>query len=187
MNFAAMKTLLEYYVDDTVDTPIALILVNEGKNKMAAAVHAKFPDIVESGTGDTFVFDDRFHELPVLYAAAMVKAYDSSVREKDSFMMDFKDGLKEFAKEYSPPIQYVADNGYSQAFTAAAGDTTFTVTNPSFSTYGNVDVYLNSSPVPHSRVGNVITLPSPLLGGEILTVTWDPLGYDNVQPWMRMW
>lgn len=186
MNFAAMKTLLEYYVDDTVDTPIALTLVNEGKNKMAAAVHAKFPDIVESGTGDTFVFDERFHELPVLYAAAMVKAYDSSIREKESFMFDFQSGLKDFVKEYSPPIQYVKGD-FLQSFTAVAGDTTFTVTDSSFSTYGNVDVYLNSSPVPHTRNGNVITLVNPLVGGETVTVTWDPLGYDNVQPWMRMW
>lgn len=186
MNFAEMKVLLEFYVDDAVDTPIALRLINEGKNQMAAAVNASFPDITETSPGDVFVFDTRFHELPVLYAAAMVKAYDSSIREKESFMFDFQTRLKDFVKNFVPMIEY-EDSDNVQHFTAAANQMEFTVTKPSYTSYGDLDVYVNSTPVPYRRYGNVITLETPLTGGERVTIQWDLTGYNDVPSYMRVW
>lgn len=189
MNYSEMKELLEYYVDDTVDSPIAIRLFNEGKNQMAAAVHARFPDIEEtSSAGDRFVFDERFHELPVLYAAAMVKAYDSSIREKEAFMADFQSRMRDFVENYNPPIQFV-DADYVQHFkvTAPDGEYQFKVTASNFNTFGNVDVYVNSQLVAHRRNGTEIYADNAVPLDSIVSVTWDPDIYGDVQPWVKAW
>lgn len=188
MQFGEMKTLLEYYVDDIVDTPIAITLINAGKDKMAAAVNAKFPDIPSQATGtEEFAFDSRFHELPVLYAAAMVKSYDSSVREKESYLGQFQDGLREFVENYDPPIQYL-DTDYVQHFTVTdpAGQSNFTIVSRNFNAYGDVAAYVNSVQVPANHSGTSVALLTPAPEGSVVTLSWDPDVY-HAEPWQKVW
>ena len=186
MNYTEMKTLLEYYVDDVVDTATAVRLLNEGKNKLAVAVRAKFPDIDASGAS-TFVFDDRFHEAPVLYAASMVKAYDSSLSEKESYMAQFRDMLRDFVKEYSPPVQYLASENLQHfGVGLPEGEDTFIITDSSFSGYGDLEVFVDSMPVGFSSSGRNVYLTNTAPAGTVVTVRWEPSMFSAPR-YMRGW
>lgn len=188
MKFSDMKTLLEFYVDDIVDTKTAIILFNAGKDKMAAAVNAKFPNLPDQTIGEEeFVFDSRFHELPVLYAAAMVKSYDSSIREKESYDAQFRDGIREFVENYDPPIQYL-DNELVKHITVTdpLGQSNFKITAANYNRYSDVNVYVNSELVPFQSIGSEITLLDPAPEGSVVTLTWNPDVY-SAEPWMKVW
>lgn len=188
MNFADMKKLLEFYVDDVVENDIAVMMFNEGKDEMAVAANAVFPDIRNSSDdGDEFVFDKRFHRLPVLYAAAMVKAYDSSIREKESYMVQFQNGLKDFVQKCEIPPQY-KKSVTTQHFTITNpnGQSEFTITSDFFDTYGNREVYVNSEPVDAVWQGNRVTLTTPAPQGSVVSVMWDP-PYLLAQPYVKGW
>ena len=188
MRYAKMKELLEFYVDDIVDTTIAVQLFNAGKDKLAAAVNAKFPDLPENPTGDEeFVFDSRFHELPVIYAAAMVKSYDSSIREKESYLAQFQDGIREFVENYDPPVQYL-DTDYVKHFTVTDenGQSEFAVISRNYNSYGDIDVYVNSVPVAFRRSGPNITLVEPAPEGSTVTLMWEPNFY-SADSWLKAW
>lgn len=188
MRYAKMKELLEYYVDDIVDTPIAVQLLNAGKDKLASAVNSVFPDLPENPTGnEEFVFDGRFHELPVIYAAAMVKSYDSSIREKESYLAQFQDGIREFVENYDPPVQYL-ESDYVKHFTVTdeAGQTDFVVTARNYNSYGNIDVYVNSQPVAFKRSGPNVSLLDPAPLDSVVTLMWEPDIYD-ADSWMKAW
>lgn len=188
MNYAEAKVLLEYYVDDVVDTATTSLLLNAGKNKMAVAVHSKFPDIEPVAPNDTFVFDDRFHELPVLYAAAMAKSYDSSIQEKNSYLTQFEINLKDFVQNYDPPIQYVqAEYIYHMTVTESVGTTLVDVMNKTYNTHGNVNAFVNSMPIPHLRTRTGIVLHEPAPFGSVITVTWEPNRYEGAQSWQKAW
>jgi hypothetical protein len=187
MNYAEMKVMLEYYVDDEVDNPIALRLLNEGKNRMALAVHAKFPDITQLTGSDEFVFDDRFHNTAVLYAAAMVKTYDSSIAEAREFENKFELGLREFVENYDTPIQYTTEPNI-QNFTVTAETAVtpvFRVTDRDYNMYGDITVYLNGNPVRHQKYGSEIRLYDTPAVDDIVTIQWDQNIYGGVQPWSR--
>lgn len=187
MNYGDMKKLLEYYVDDVVDTTTTTALFNSGKNKMAIAVHAEFPDITPTAPNDNFVFDARFHEIPVLYAAAMAKSYDSSLQEKNSYLNQYETGLRDFIQNYDPPIQYLRQE-YMQHMTVSEllGTTSVAVTNPTYNTRGVVDVYVNSVPVTYTGTATGIDLISPAPLGSVITVVWEPNIY-NAPSWMKAW
>ena len=187
MNYAEMKTMLEYYVDDEVDNPIALRLLNEGKNRMALAVHAKFPDITQISGDDVFVFDDRFHNTAVLYAAAMVKTYDSSIAEAREFENKFELGLREFVENYDTPIQYSME-GNIQNFVVTdetAGTPVFRVTDRDYNMYGEITVYVNGIPAPHQKYGSEVRLYNNPTVNDVVTIQWDQNVYGGIQPWMR--
>lgn len=189
MDFTQMQTLLEFYVDDVVDPEISIIMFNAAKDEMAAAVHARFPDLGQDvGINDTFVFDSRFHEAPVLYAAAMVKAYDSSVGEKQDFMNQYQMKLRDFVKEYYPPIIYqdVPNVAHFKVTEDTADPSVFTITSDSYSIYGNVEVYLNGSPVGYRRYGSEFTLSSPAPVGSTVSIAWEPYQFqapDYLKGW----
>lgn len=178
MNTAAMLALLEHYIDDTIDdNEVAIRILNTGKDKMATAIKARFPDIVLNGNLDEeFAFPSEYHETPVLYAAAMYKANDSSIQEKNSFLGQFEDAVKEFVENYDPPVQY-REAPYIQHYTATAGQTEFVITNPSYSRYGNVQIYVDG--VFQERYenydmdGRKITLYNGVSADAIVSAVWD--------------
>jgi hypothetical protein len=188
MDYNAMKDLLEFYIDDVIDTPIAVTLFNEGKNKMANVVNANFPDLPEAPVeGDQFVFDAKYHNAPVLYAAAMYKGYDSSIGEKQSYMADFQEALRDFQNDYIVPLVYRNDSLiYKYTVTETTGIDTITVTDESFNRYGNLSVYVNNLPASYSRYGNVFTFATTIPLGSTVIVAWEPNQY-YVEPWNRMW
>lgn len=188
MNYAEMKELLEYYVDDVVDNPIATRLFNEGKNRMALAVHAKFPDIANTvGVGDTFVFDDRFHNIPVLYAAAMVKSYDSSLQEKQSYQNDFEMALRDFVENYDPPVQYSTEDNLQHFVVDDNYVTTpvFSVTRNGYNMFGNVSVYVDGVPAGHQKYGSEIRLYETPPLGSIVTIEWEQDTFSGVPRYLK--
>jgi len=172
-----MKRLVELYVDDVVDNNTLVTLLNMGKNRMAQEVKCRFPDItLTTNLDDTFVFSEEYHEIPVFYAAAMIKAQDSSIREKESFLAQFELGLQNFVENYDPPVQYL-DLPNVEHFTATAGQLQYTITkNDYHPTYGNLKVYRNSIRVfDIEKDGNSFSLPitETVSDGDIITAIWE--------------
>lgn len=144
MNLQQMINLINTNVDDVVSTNDAVAWLNTGKNKMAIAVGALFPDIaITSDLSDTFVFPAKYHHLPVLYACASYKGQDTSLQEKGSFMQEFVDGLQDFVARYDVP-PYYRDDDTSEQFIATAGQSIFTINKNSYDPVsGDLKVYIN--------------------------------------------
>jgi hypothetical protein len=172
-----MVSLLNRYVDDVVDITTATALLNAGQNAMAENVEADFPQLASSDINGTFVFPQKYHEIPVLYAAAMFKAQDSSIREKESYLSQFHERLANFTENYDVPARY-RDTATVQQFTATAGQTTFTIVKESYNpTYSNLKVYINDVPTTNfisatdGTNGFVLTNASTL--GDAVTASWE--------------
>lgn len=186
MKLSEMFTLLNLYADDVISPAIATVLFNAGQNKMAAEARASFPQLDPTNTEDSFVFDAKYHETPVLYAAAMIKAQDSSVREKGSYLDQFNDGLHSFTENWDVPPRYKDDINVQQ-FIATAGQTTFTITKDSYTyLYANVKVFVNDLGASYTAdEDNSITLATACTAGDCVTVTW--IVNDSLQrppyPW----
>jgi hypothetical protein len=177
MQLSDMKSLLELYVDDIVPIETVVLLLNAGQNRMAMEVKAKFPQLTQN-LADTFVFDSKFHEGPILYAAAMIKAQDSSIREKESFILQFTNLLSEFSENYIVIPRY-RDDEISQQFTATAGQTDFTITRSTYSPqYSALRVYVNDIALPDSAYSassddNTFSLVTPTAANDAVTALWE--------------
>lgn len=178
MNLATMIRMVNAYVDDIIDNQDIVMMLNDGKDLMASEVRCKFPDIELTGDlSDTFVFDEQYHRLPVLYASAMIKAQDSSIGEKNSFMQQFYDGLATFKVHYDPPAEYW-DRPNCQQFIAEEGQEKFEVTKEDFHPVrSKVNIYVNSQRVyDYSKYLGTIFLDN-IAEGDRVTISWhtDPI------------
>jgi hypothetical protein len=176
MQLSQMVNLVNLYIDDVEDTDTIISLLNRGKDLMAVEVNCEFPDVVKSSDmTDTFVFDSKYHEIPVYYAAAMFKSKDSAVREKESYMSQFSDGIRNFTENYDPPVQYLRTSNVQQ-FTATAGQTDFTITKNDYSyPYGNLKVYVNGqlASFEFGDVPTIFTLETAATEGDKVTAQWE--------------
>lgn len=148
MKLAEMFTLLNLYVDDVVSSTAATTLINAGQNKMAAEIKAAFPQLSVTDTEGTFVFPEKYHETPVLYAAAMIKAQDSSIREKESFLGQFEQGKADFIENWTVPPRYKDDQNVQQfrstADVSLVIPTTYTITSETYDpNFSQLIVYVN--------------------------------------------
>lgn len=111
MNLSGMINRINANIDEVVDNNEAVRWLNDGKDIMAIAAKASFPDIeLDSDLSGSFVFDERFHMGPVLYACAKFKEQSSSIREAQNFLDQFERLNREFANSFSVPDEYkVAD------------------------------------------------------------------------------
>lgn len=195
MKLSEMNALLNVYVDDVVDITTATTLFNAGINKMSIEVKSNLP-ILSSATPDSPpAFPAIYHEIPVLYAATMIKAQDSSLREKGSFLQQFDLALSNFSENYDPPMQY-KDSQNTQQFIAVAGQTTFVITQDTYNRpYANLTVYVNGKEIPPTWVllpttiltsrtvinttittsndPNSFTLVKPCVAGDMVTALWE--------------
>jgi hypothetical protein len=190
MNFSDMQQLLRFLVDDTVEAGITATLLNMGQNEMATAVKCDFPQLSSDVPSGTFVFPEKFHKLPVFYAAAMYKGYDSSVREKDSYMADFQNGLPNFTENYTPPYRYWDDFNVQQ-FRAVDSVFTYNITKDGYDRrYADLRIYVNDVPVKASTstTDNTFTIDSSvgLVSGDYITVIWE-IHADLVSPPHEWW
>lgn len=187
MKLSEMFTLLNLYVDDVVASTTATTLFNAGQNKMAAEIKAAFPQLVATNPDDTFIFPEKYHETPILYAAAMIKAQDSSIREKGSYLDQFQDGMNSFTENWDVPPRYKDDINVQQ-FIATAGQTKFTITKDSYTyQFSNIQVYVNDLKVSfETDETNAISLATACTAGDFVTATW--IVNDSLQrppyPWM---
>jgi hypothetical protein len=194
MNLQQMIDRLNTNVDDVVDPSDATGWFNEGKDKMAIAVEATFPDLDSTNLNGAFVFPAKWHSLPVLYASAMYKKQDTALSEANDYMAQFFDGLKDFVKSYEIPPRY-RDDRLSQQFTATAGQTTFTITKLGYDpVYGDVKVYVNDRIVDFTQgdpttAPNDIILTTAALLNDAVTMIWEE-HVDLLEPpynWQKNW
>lgn len=187
MNLQQMIDAINRRVDDVVDAKDAAEWLNSGKNQMAIAVGAKFPDLDSAVLTGTFVFDDQFHEAPVLYAAASFKEQDSALSEVGNFMSKFENLKKEFVRSYVVPPRYRNDR-LSQQFIATAGQTSFIVTKEGYDpTVGDAKIYVNDRYVISSiGVDNELILDVATVLGDCVTIVWEE-HTDLIDPPYNWW
>lgn len=191
MKLSDMFILLNTYVDDVVAATTATMLFNAGQNKMAAELKAAFPQLVSTVTDSTLSFDIEYHEVPVLYAAAMIKAQDSSIREKGSFLDQFQDGVASFIENYDLPAQYKKDINVKQ-YVATVGQQDFTILHDTYvDQYSDLKVYINNVKTTDftKPTSSTFKLKTACVGGEFVTAVWDidHAMQEPPYPWMGAW
>lgn len=189
MNLQEMINAINRRIDDAIATPDAVEWLNEGQNILAIAVGAKFPQLVASNLSDTFVFDEKYHTIPVLFASARYKEQDSSLQETHNFMNQFEAMRKEFIENYELPPRY-RDDRYSQQFVATLGQDTFTITKIDYApSSGELKVYVNDLPATLSMIGadKSFVLSEACQEGDAVTAVWEI--HSDMQeppyPWWR--
>lgn len=200
MNLTEMVSLIGTYVDDVVDIPTGTSWLNQGLNKMAVAVGAKFPQLSSTDTMSTFVFDEKWHDIPVLYASAIYKGKDTSLQEKNSFMSQFMEELKQFTVKYDLE-PWFRDDAQSQQFVAVVGQTDFLITKISYdNATGDLKVYKYDPVLKYATklienadftvnmdtTKNDFTLTTACVGGETVTAVWE-IHADIQEPPYSFW
>ena len=185
MILAEMIRMVNFNVDDVIDNQDIVDQQNREKDQMDARVGCKITDIqIKGDLSESFVFDERFHELPVLYASAMVKAMDSSISEKDSFMVQFMDGLATFAAIYDPPVQYWENPTCQQFDVEDVSQSEFTITKATYNpVYGKLKVFVNGNQIfDFSKNGNTFWLIDAAQEGDRVTAVWEQDSSLTVKP-----
>ncbi len=146
MNVTQMIQMINANVDDVVDNTTAVNWLNAGQNIMAIEARALFTQLSATNLTGTFDFPEKYHEVPVLYACAMYQSSESSVGEKNSYLIQFQDGVRNFTETYDAPMTQ-RDDSNTQQFTKSATDAnTYTITKRGYadSYKSNLKVYLNN-------------------------------------------
>lgn len=190
MTLQEMINAINRRIDDIVITPDAVEWLNEGQNIMAIAVGAKFPQLSTSDLSGTFVFDAKYHGIPVLFACARYKEQDSSLQESNNFMTQFEEFKKEFVENYEVPPRY-RDDRHSQQFIAREGEDTFVITKVDYHpSSGDLKVYVNDLPVYPRFIGSgadrSFTLETPCQEGDAVTAIWE-IHTDMQEPPYPWW
>jgi hypothetical protein len=187
MTLQEMINAINRRIDDVIDTADAIEWLNEGQNLLAIAVGAKFPQL-SSNLTDTFVFDEKYHTIPVIFAAMRYKEQDSSLQEARYLMDQFEEYKREFVENYEVPPRY-RDDRQTQQFTATDGQTTFTITKLDYDpNSGDLKVYVNDAPVPLAAIGwdKSFTLETPCSDGDAVTAVWE-IHTDMQEPPYPWW
>jgi hypothetical protein len=179
-------------VDDVVDNTTAVRWLNAGQNAMAVESRAVFSQLDPTNLNGTFDFPEKYHETPVLYACAMYQSSESSIGEKNSYLVQFQEGIKNFTETYDVPMQY-RDDSNTQQFTKTITDAnTYTITKR-----GYIDGYKSNLKVYVNNVENTLfsindksfTLTNTPTNGDIITAAWEdrPEMIDPPYTWWKAW
>jgi hypothetical protein len=177
--------------DDFADTTTIVRWLNFAQNDMATVVEAKFPQLDPSNMNDTFVFDEKFHELPIMYAVAKFKAADTSDSEANLAMQEYLDKRTWFMANYKKPMRY-NDEATVQQFVATAGQTVFTITDTGYDyRTGNLKVYVNDVKQPklsykYDRY-STFTLLTACNDGDCVTAEWEEHSEMEDAPYGWKW
>lgn len=187
-----MITLLNTNIDDVVDASTATRWLNAGQNQMAAEARAEFTQLVATNQSSTFDFPAKYHEIPVLYACAMYQSSESSIGEKNSYLIQFQEGLKTFLETYDVPMQYRDDSNTQQFVKSSTDNNTYTITKRGYSLQSNLKVYVNSvQTTTFTTLNNTFTITyetEPAAGAKI-TATWEdrPDLQEPPYSWWKAW
>ncbi len=196
MNVTQMISLINANVDDVVDTNSAIQWLNAGQNQMAMEARASFTQLSANDVTATFDFPEKYHEIPVLYACAMYQSSESSMGEKNSYLIQFQDGLKSFIENYDIPMEF-RDDSNTQQFTKTANDAnTYVITKRGYSDTSNLKVYINDIQNEYFTLNdksftiqyNTVTNPEPANGAKI-TAVWEdrPELQEPPYTWWKAW
>jgi len=188
MVLSEMITLLEFYIDDVADQAIAVQLFNAGKNRMSIECGIDYPDITTANAlSDSFAFDAKFHEMPVIYAAAMYKSADSSIQEKNSLLSQFEQAIPRFVQHVEASVTDKQGSNVAQ-FTGTQGQTDFLVTKEGFSPrFTEMKVYVNGIQFYGYEKfvyddPRIIVIPGGVQDGDKVTILWEPNDVWNDPP-----
>lgn len=196
MNLQQMIDAVNNRVDDSISGTLITEYLNAGQNVMAMEVGAAFTQFVYGQMTVSPDFDEKYHEIPVLYACMRIKEMDSVLTEAANYRMQFEERKKFFVVNYQIP-EYLRDDRFSQQFTASATQQAFIITKETYDPLnGNLRVYrkkvantYSSNLVTWERVS--ISVATVLINGKsytsvinddnlvttTLTTTNDPRGF----------
>jgi hypothetical protein len=131
-------------VDDSPSSASVVEWINAGVNVMAMRVNAVFPMLSVTESTSKLPFDDKWSEIPVLYACARFKQSDLMTQDAQSYMNQFEMMVRDFVLRYEVPPQY-KDDPNTEQFVPQLGQVNFTITKESFSAAtGDLIVYKNN-------------------------------------------
>jgi hypothetical protein len=192
-----MINLINANVDDIVETSTAISWLNAGQNQMAIEARASFPQLTIDNQNGTFDFPEKYHETPVLYACAMYQSSESSMGEKNSYLVQFQDGLKSFIENYDIPISQ-RDDSNTQHFTKTITDAnTYTITSRGYADgyKSNLKVYINNIQTSYFTINDksftlteITGIQVPVVGDKI-TAQWEdrPELQEPPYTWWKAW
>lgn len=164
------------------DQPAAVDVVdwlNAGQNLMAIRAGAVFPMLDVNNSQSQFAFDDKWAEIPVLYACARFKQADLMYTDADRYMSQFDTMLRDFNAKYEVPPQYM-DIPNSQQFTASAGQTKFIITDETYNPITSaLTVYKSNLKLVQDTDFSIesstktVTFTNACTGGEFVTMRWE--------------
>jgi hypothetical protein len=190
---ALIKAVQDRLQEPALEGILILGWMDEAQNRIglrAGAVFPKFlnPDGTQSALTEP-VFDNRYHELLVIYACARYRESDEAMNEAQYIDNLFEHRLSEATVYIQVPTIY-QDNPFAQQFIAIANQTDFQITKPNFFPHLNyLQVYLNGTPqkrsVDYRLDGNTVKLSVPTMLGDQVSCTWEEAEPYNIPP--RTW
>lgn len=162
-------------IDDIIPQTDAIEYLNAGLHEMEIVANASFPELTGTST-DTFVFPEKYHNVPVMYAVAKYLQSNLLLQQAQVFMQEYQQQLMYFAERYTVPPQYW-DTDTSQQFVAQDGQSAFVITNNSYTPQsGRLKVFLNNVQTTDFQTPSLmVTSPSTVV--TTLTTTNDPSGF----------
>lgn len=177
-------------VDDTPSTANVVEWLNAGINLMATRVNAIFPVLSPTDSNSKMPFDDKWSEIPVLYACARFKQADLMGGDAQSYMNQFEMMLRDFVMRYDVPPQY-KDAPNVEQFVAQNLQVNFEITKESYNqTYGDLVVYRNNRKLTLNDdytltdTGFSLVVPSTL--GDFVSAVWEQ-HEDLLEPPYTWW
>lgn len=187
MNISTLIKSTNDRLQETLPTLTIIGWFNEAQNKLASRVEAVFPSLVnKDGTQSPItepVWDDRFHDLLVIYACARFRESDEAIGEAQYLDGLFYDKLTDAVAEMDIPLQY-KNNDNTQQFKSTEGQVDFTITKDTFhDTYGKVQVFVNGTELTKfsdfSISGRTISLLTPCIENDLVSILWEtPYTYN---------
>jgi hypothetical protein len=192
-----MIQMINANVDDVVDNTTAVRWLNAGQNQMAVEARASFTQLSATNLNGTFDFPEKYHETPVLYACAMYQSSESSIGEKNSYFVQFQDGLKSFIENYDVPMVQ-RDDTNTQQFTKTAIDAnTYTITKRGYvdGYKSNLKVYINNVETTLFTINDKSFTLTEIVGvqvpvdGDKITAQWEdrPEMIEPPYTWWKAW
>lgn len=180
-------------VDDTPSSANVVEWINAGIGVMAMRVNAIFPLLSATDSNSKLSFDDKWSEIPVLYACSRFKQSDLMSGDAQMYMQQFDMLLREFVLRYDVPAQY-KDDPNTEQFVATAGQLNFTITKESFhSATGDLVVYKNNKKLILTTDYTVTETGFSLVVGaavnDFITAVWE-YHVDLLEPpyyWWTNW
>lgn len=197
MNVSEMIDILNANVDDVVDNTTAIRWLNAGQNKMASEARASFTQFTISNLNATPDFPEKYHEIPVLYACAMFQSSESSLGEKNSYLVQFEEGVKSFIENYDIPMLQ-RDDSNTQQFTKIDSDNnTYAITKRGYvdGYKSNLKVYINNIETTLFTINNKSFTLTEIVGvqvpvsGDKITAVWEdrPEMVEPPYTWWKAW
>jgi hypothetical protein len=190
MNLKEMIDAVNMRADDIQSNAVIIQWLNEGISVLGIAVEANFPQFsATSGDliGQIAPIPERFHMIPVIYAIAKFKEYDSSVNEANNFMNQFEFLKNQFVATYQVEPQY-RDDRLAQQFTVTDGQREFEITKNGYNPrYGDLKVYVNGQRKEDFTIKDKkFTLVTDSVAGDKITAVWEE-HTDLLEPPYNFW